>query len=100
MCIRDRTYDAGAYELDGTLSVNDAITKKTTVKIFPNPSKDIVKIIGLNTINSVKTYSILGALEKVIYNQKEIDVTNLSSGLHVMVIEGDGENIVKRFIKE
>lgn len=97
---RSGTADAGSFELGGTLSVNDAITKSNDVKIFPNPAKEFVSIGGINTVESVKIYSILGALEKVIYNQKEINVSNLSSGIYMMVIESDAKRIIKRIIIE
>jgi hypothetical protein len=96
---RAGTYDAGAYELDGTLSIGD-FNKNSSVKIYPNPSKGFVKISGINTVNSVRVYSILGTLEKVIQDQKEFNISNLSSGIHLMFIESEGQIIVKRIIKE
>lgn len=97
---RAGTFDAGAYELDATLSSGDEIFKNNSVRIFPNPTQEFVKISGVNTVNSVRIYSMLGTLEKVIHNQKEFNVSNLSSGIYMMVIESDGQNIVKRIIKE
>lgn len=98
--IREGVADAGAYEFGGTLSVDDAAMNVNTLKVYPNPARDFVKISSTNTITSVKVYSILGALEKVVYNQKDIDVSSLSSGVHLMFIESDGQNVIKRLIIE
>lgn len=97
---RSGIQDAGAYEFGGTLSIGDGVTKISSMKISPNPAREFVKISGLNTVDSIRVYSIIGALEKVVYNQNEINVSNLSSGIHLLVIESNGENIVKRIIKE
>jgi len=96
---RAGTYDAGAYELDGTLGLGDKISKNNLVRIFPNPAQEFVKISGLQNIKVVRVYSVIGALEKVVYNQKELNVSNLSKGLHFLAIEDDNSNIVtKRLI--
>lgn len=95
---REGTPDAGAFEFGGTLSVGNAAFNKNALKVFPNPARDVVNIKSTNAITSVKVYSILGALEKEVYNQKEINVSELSSGLHVMVIENDMQSVVKRLI--
>jgi hypothetical protein len=97
---RTGTYDAGAYELGAALSVGDQNYENSSVKIYPNPTKGFVKISGADTVNSVRVYSILGTLEKEIHNQSEFDVSGLSTGIHLIVIIGDNQNIVKRIIIE
>ena len=97
---RSATYDAGAYELAGSLSIEDHNFENFAINVYPNPTQGFVKIGGLNTVDSVKVYSILGSLEKEIHNQNEFNVSDLSSGVHIMMIEGDGQKIVKRIIKE
>jgi Secretion system C-terminal sorting domain len=97
---RPATYDAGAYELAGTLSIRDKNLENVSINVYPNPTKGFVTISGLNTVDVVRVYSLLGSLEKEIHNQNEFDVSNLSSGVHIMMIEGDGQKIVKRIIIE
>lgn len=96
---REGINDAGAFEFGGTLSIDD-ITKNSSVKIFPNPSNGFVKISGVNAVNSVRVYSILGTLEKEIRNQNEFNISDLSEGIHLMVIESNGLKTVKRIIKK
>lgn len=95
---RTGTYDAGAYEVGATLSVGEEIYNSSTVNIYPNPASELVSISGLNNVNSIKVYSILGSLEKEIYNQNEFNVSDLSAGLHLVMIEGDGQQIMKRIV--
>ena len=97
---RTGTYDAGAYEFGASLSIGDINAENLSVQVSPNPTKGFVKISGVATVDSVKVYSILGTLEKVILNQSEFDVSGLSSGVHILVIESEGQKIVKRIIIE
>ena len=97
--LRAGIQDAGAYELGGTLSLNDnKMYKNSSVAISPNPTQGSVTISGLDTIKVVRVYSVQGALEKVVYGQNELNVSELSKGVHVMIIESDGQKIVKRII--
>lgn len=96
--LRAGTQDAGAYELGGTLSVGKEIFQNNSVSIYPNPAREMVTISGLNNVNSIKVYSILGSLEKEIHNQNEFNVSDLSAGVHLVMIESDGQKIMKRII--
>jgi hypothetical protein len=98
--LRGPVQDAGAFELNGTVLVNNKIYQNNSVNIFPNPTEGFVKISGLdiNQIKEIKVYSILGTLEKVFNKQSELDVSDLSKGLHLVVIENDGPKIVNRII--
>ena len=97
---RSATYDAGAYELGGTLSVGEKNYNASAVSIYPNPTKGFVTINGLNNIDVVRVYSVQGSLEKEIRNQSEFDISDLSSGIHIMMIESDGQKIVKNIIRK
>lgn len=95
---RTGTYDAGAYELAGSLSVGEEIYNASAITIYPNPASEMVTISGLNNVNAIKVYSILGNLEKEIRNQNEFNVSDLSAGVHLVMIESDGQKIMKRII--
>ena len=97
--LREGVNDAGAYEYGGTLSVGD-IAVKNQYKVFPNPARDWVNIVANQAISAIKVYSILGSLEKEVYNQKVLKVSDLSAGLHVMVIESGGQSEIKRIVVE
>ena len=94
---RVATADAGAFEYGGTIldSPNQDIV---SISIYPNPASDIVSIKGIENINSIKVYSVLGALEKEVFNTNQIDISELSSGIHLIQID-NGTVFTKRIIK-
>jgi hypothetical protein len=92
--------DAGAYELGGTLSVGKEIFQNNSVSIYPNPAREMVTISGLTNVNSIKVYSTLGSMIKEIYNKNQINVSDLSAGAYIMMIESNGQKVSKRIIIE
>lgn len=95
--VREGVNDAGAYEVGGTLTT-DHIVSNTLIKVYPNPASKFVTISGVQKMDSVSIYSIMGTLEKVVDSQNKIDISSLSSGVHIMVIQGDGLKAVKRIV--
>jgi len=72
-----------------------------TLKLYPNPTSDVVFVKGVENINSIKVYSILGALEKEVFNTNQIDVSELSSGIHLIKIDnGTGTVFTEKIIKQ
>ena len=67
--------------------------------IYPNPASGIISINGVENINSIKVYSILGALEKEFLNTNQIDISELSSGIHLIKID-NGTIFSKKIIKQ
>ena len=70
-----------------------------SIKIYPNPVKNILIIDGLD-IQDVVIYSVLGKAVLKISNQNTIDISSLSKGVYFIKIS-DGINAsTKKFIKE
>ena len=67
--------------------------------ISPNPSTDIISISGIENIKSIKVYSILGALEKEVFKTNQMDVSELSSGIHLVKVD-NGTVFSKKIIKQ
>ena len=80
-----------------SLSVSDQELIK--LSIYPNPTSDIISIKGVENIKSIKVYSILGGLEKEVFNTNQIDVSELSPGVHFIKIN-NGNVFSKKFIKQ
>ncbi|WP_242157499.1 T9SS type A sorting domain-containing protein [Aestuariivivens sediminis] len=97
---REGVVDAGAFELGATLSTADITLGDNEMRVYPNPAREWVNISSQNKINSVKIYSILGSLEKEVYNSNKFSISDLSSGMHVMVIKTDNQSLVKRLMVE
>ena len=69
------------------------------LSIYPNPTSDMISIKGVENIKSIKVYSILGALEKEVFNTNQIDVSELSPGVHFIKVN-NGNVFSKKFIKQ
>ena len=67
--------------------------------IYPNPATDLISIIGVENIKSIKVYSILGSLEKEVFNTNQIDISELSSGIHLIKVD-NGTVSIKKIIKQ
>ena len=55
----------------------------SVINIHPNPATDLISISGVDNIKSIKVYSILGSSEKEVFNTNQIDISELSSGIHI-----------------
>lgn len=89
--------DAGAFELDGVLSIGNS-PQSLQVRIFPNPAREFVEITGVENVSSVKVFSMLGALEQEVKNTNTINIAALSTGLHLLVVEKDGQVATEKLV--
>jgi hypothetical protein len=92
--------DAGAYELDGVLSTNPFDLQNASISLYPNPTADVLNFKSEKTISAVSIYDMTG--RKVFHsdfiNANRINVAQLSSGLHLVELEIEGQKIVKRVL--
>lgn len=117
--------DLGAYELGGTpwtagvnaiedtgepLSTADYFSFKTSLKLYPNPAKELIRIGFQNSTNeeivSIKIYSLTGKLVKTIdQNLKQqsgdisIAVQDLSNGSYLLKLISSHGSYTGKFIK-
>jgi hypothetical protein len=70
------------------------------VKIHPNPATNILKVSGVSNIDSVKVYSVLGRLEKEVFNTHQIDISDLASGVYMVKVNNGSDMISKKIIKQ
>src|SRR5690606_443426 len=70
-----------------------------TFQLVPNPVKDILFLNSEFPIDHIKIYNLQGQLISETKNN-QINVSQLSSGLYLASITIDGQNSVKKFIKE
>ena len=83
------------YPVDGCeLSINN--NDFDQIFIYPNPTENMVFIEGLNENFEVYVHDIFGKLVMTKINQKEIDITGLSSGNYIFkLISGENLTIKK-----
>ena len=67
------------------LSVNNLVTKNQDVKIYPNPTKDIVRIEAVEKVN-LKVTDITGKLIMNIENASEINLQDYADGIYIFHI--------------
>lgn len=85
---------------DSFLGVN-TISKKQ-ISIYPNPVKDILNIVGANTISDVKIYDMTGrnVLEMKDVKNGKINISNLSKGIYLLKAVIDRKTEILKVIKE
>ena len=79
----------------GLQGVNSAL-----IKIHPNPATNLLTISGLDNIDSVKVYSVLGRLEKEVFNTQQIDISDLALGLYMIEVSNGSNTLTKKIIKQ
>ena len=69
------------------------------IMIYPNPTTDNIYVEGAQNIKSIKVYSILGSLEKEVFNTNQVDISDLSTGIHLIKVD-NGTVFTKKIIKQ
>jgi chitodextrinase len=77
----------------------------STVNIYPNPANAFINVDVINgrRIGRINIYNTVGTLVKTVEmngNEKEIDISELPTGLYIISIEDEKEPLVKQFIKQ
>jgi hypothetical protein len=79
---------------------------KVELRIYPNPTKNLLQLQGDQPIHSVRCYDAQGRLQKEFpvptsETQHSLDVSNLTPGIYLLGIElKDGSRAWGRFVKE
>ena len=76
---------------------------KTSVKMYPNPSKEILNISSEETIGNISIYNTLGQVVVTQVGGKNIEAINvaaLPNGVYILSAQVGTEVIRKQFIKE
>ncbi|SEQ81071.1 Por secretion system C-terminal sorting domain-containing protein [Epilithonimonas lactis] len=85
------------YKTYETLSSGEI--KKTQVKIYPNPVRDVINISLDKSIQSVEIFDFLGRLIRT-ETKNNINVSQLSKGNYILKIKTGNQEIIEKFIKE
>lgn len=111
--VRFKYDDAGDYSygavidnvvISGTiLSTADSSVKKGDIKVYPNPTSNIIFLdnIATNAKTQVKVYDVSGKLVKSFEgNDKEYSIQELPTGNYLMIIENGKDIYRKKIIKK
>ena len=82
-----------------TASVQD--TSLNTVSVYPNPTKNVLNISGIDNLQSYRIFNLLGKeiLAKTEIQNNSIDVSNLKKGVYFITIKDENNTYTKKFIK-
>lgn len=83
-----------------TLDLREKIGDDNSIKIYPNPTSDILYIKSNSKINRVEVFDISGKKIITILNDNKIDVKNFPAGSYIINIETKEGKITEKFIKK
>jgi hypothetical protein len=88
--------------IDNTLSSSNYEALNKSIRVFPNPTSDLIHLDHDIPIqfNKVILYNSLGVSIKVNLTNRIIDITNLNSGIYFLKIETSIGSITKKIIKK
>jgi len=78
---------------------NNNLKLNKTIKLFPNPSTDFIRVSELTTKENYKIFTILGSEIKrgSVSNNETIDIRNLNFGVYFLKFDnGTTKKIVKK----
>ena len=70
------------------------------VKLYPNPTKDIIKIEGIE-VAEVEVYNALGQRVKIVQSTNEIDLSGLVEGIYMLrITDAEGKVYTNKITKQ
>lgn len=109
--LKSSTFDwlAGAYPATpinltaASLSVDDISKNLQNVSIFPNPTRDVIQLKGIEN-STISQFSIVNVLGKKVYasskiSNSKIDVSQLNSGIYILTVTSENSQKRMKFIK-
>ncbi len=92
----NKLYTAFAVGIDNDLAGTTSLT------LYPNPSKDVIYINGLNGMRSIKVYDLTGNEMLTASTTRQVDISSLCEGVYFLKTCNEGENSFKtmRFFKQ
>ncbi|WOD42600.1 S8/S53 family peptidase [Hwangdonia lutea] len=89
---------AAMQEVNNRLSVNAYVADN--FKVYPNPADDVINIASKTKIKNISIYTLEGRLIKTIATpKKQIEISNLKSGIYFLKLESDLKVHKIKFLK-
>ncbi len=86
---------------NSTTSVTEQNVAKNMTTIYPNPVKDYLTLNSDEKINKATIYNMNGSLVQTLNtSDNKIDVSNLSQGMYILMVQTDKGITQNKFIKE
>ncbi|MDX1462724.1 MAG: T9SS type A sorting domain-containing protein [Marinirhabdus sp.] len=101
------------FDFNFPIETNEAVTSfrvlgvnefdASNIAIYPNPAQTVVHIQGVETIETIAVYDVQGrsiTSFDVNTEYREVDISNLTSGIYFFSITSEKGTVVKKLIKE
>lgn len=85
---------------EGLLSTSNTGLDKNTVKVYPNPASDYIKINSSGRIQSIEMYDSVGKKVRSRLENDKVEVSNLPDGVYQINIKTENGNFSEKFIKK
>ncbi len=85
-------------EVSSTLGVSENNISNLDIKIYPNPTKDMLNIHSKFPVDNVEVYSVLGKKVFEIANASSIDLGKLIAGVYFVKISSNNAIISKKIL--
>ena len=98
----DRVFYDNIYFHKNTVLSSDSFTT-SKVKLYPNPTSNVLNIESLGAIQTISVYNVLGqeVINKALNSAStSLDVSSLNSGIYVVKTVVDGVTSSTKFIKQ
>ena len=93
--------------IEANFNINDCLNtlsddgfEISSISISPNPTRDILNINSVSTIDKVEIYNFTGNKVSEYFNTNTIDVSNLMQGIYFLKIYGQGDIASQKIIKQ
>lgn len=80
---------------EGVLANVDDRSSASSIHVFPNPTEETIKVVGLADGESVKVYNLVGTLV-LVSQSSEINVSHLADGQYLVVVGNSIIKLIKR----
>lgn len=80
---------------EGVLANVDDRSSASSIHVFPNPTEESIKVVGLADGESVKIYNLVGTLV-LVSQSSEINVSHLADGQYLVVVGNSIIKLIKR----
>ncbi|RKE92190.1 T9SS type A sorting domain-containing protein [Ichthyenterobacterium magnum] len=89
--------------LTGTTTLSTETFTADSIRIYPNPVNNTIINVKLKESNESLTYRIVNLLGQNILNgnlkNNQIDVSNIASGSYLLILDSNGQKVIKKFVK-
>lgn len=85
-----------SYSVAAPLGIDDF--QDENFKIFPNPASDVINITASVAIDKIEMFNILGKKVLTTFGTKQLNVENFNSGIYVLKVYSDNQNVSKRIV--